>query len=290
MPGLIVEGCLLLAGRPKLGKSWLTLDIGLAVAMGGKCFIDRQCVQGDVLYLALEDGDKRLQRRGSKLLPTFTGEWPANFHYATEWPRGADGLAEIEKWVAGHKEARLVVVDILAKFRVPTSGKRAPYEQDYEALSGLQHVAQKYQITVIVVHHTRKAGGEDPVDEISGTLGIAGAADAFMIIKADAGKNKTMVIRGRDIEEKELAVKFAKGTCKWEILGDPETVNMSEARVKILEALKQMGEPMSPKDLQDITRLDKKTIENHLLRMMPDQVERIGRGKYQPTGGFTGAF
>ena len=143
VPGLIVEGCLMLAGRPKLGKSWMTLDVGLAVAMGGKCFVDRQCVQGDVLYLALEDGDKRLQRRGSKLLPTFTGEWPANFHYATEWPRGADGLVEIEKWVTGHKEARLVVVDILAKFRTPTSGKRGAYEQDYEALSGLQHLAQK---------------------------------------------------------------------------------------------------------------------------------------------------
>jgi len=50
VPGLIVEGCLMLAGRPKLGKSWMTLDVGLAVAMGGKCFVDRQCVQGDVLY------------------------------------------------------------------------------------------------------------------------------------------------------------------------------------------------------------------------------------------------
>jgi RecA-family ATPase len=197
VPGLIVEGCLLLAARPKIGKSWLTLDIGLAVAMGDKCFNDqKQCVQGDVLYLALEDGDRRIQRRGSKLLPTFTGTWPSNFYYATEWPRGNDGLAEIEKWVSEHQAARLVVIDILAKFRVPTSSKRAAYDQDYEALSGLQHLAQKYQIAIIVVHHTRKAEGADPFEEISGTLGITGAVDAAMVIKPTA-QGKLLVTRGR---------------------------------------------------------------------------------------------
>jgi hypothetical protein len=283
VPGLIVEGCLLLAARPKIGKSWLTLDIGLAVAMGDKCFNDqKQCVQGDVLYLALEDGDRRIQRRGSKLLPTFTGTWPSNFYYATEWPRGNDGLAEIEKWVSEHQAARLVVIDILAKFRVPTSSKRAAYDQDYEALSGLQHLAQKYQITIIVVHHTRKAEGADPFEEISGTLGITGAVDAAMVIKPTA-QGKLLVTRGRDlVREWELAVRFVNETCKWEILGDPEAVHMSEGRTKILEALKQMGEPMSPKELRLATGLDEKAAEHLLHRMaVTGLIEKIGRGKYR---------
>ena len=106
-----------------------------------------------------------------------------------------------------------------------------------------------------------------------------------MVIKAEAGKNKTMVIRGRDIEEQELAVKFTKGTCKWEILGDPETVNMSEARAKVLETMKRMGAPLTSKELQLSTGLDKKTVENHLLRMVQaGLVERVERGKYQPSG------
>ncbi|WP_238207216.1 AAA family ATPase, partial [Methylobacterium aerolatum] len=51
VPGYIAEGCTLLAGRPKLGKSWLVLESGLAVARGGDCLGGIQCEQGDVLYL-----------------------------------------------------------------------------------------------------------------------------------------------------------------------------------------------------------------------------------------------
>jgi len=287
VPGLIVEGCLLLAGRPKVGKSWMTLDIGLAVAMSSKCFNGRkQCVRGDVLYLALEDGDRRLQRRGSKLLPTFTGTWPANFHYATEWPRGKDGLVEIENWAKEHPAARLVVVDILAKFRIETSAKRGAYEQDYEALSGLQRLAQKYGITIIVVHHTRKMAGEDPVDEISGTQGLAGAADAFMVIKPTA-QGKLLVMRGRDIEEQELVIKFIKEKCQWEILGEPETVQMSDGRAKILEILKEIGKPMSPKEITLATAIsDLNAVDKMLFRMLnAGLIEKVGYGKYQLSSG-----
>src|SRR5689334_12578773 len=68
VPAYIAEGCTLLAGRPKLGKSWLMLEIGLAVSRGGTCLGGIACDQGDVIFLALEDNERRLQRRIDKIL------------------------------------------------------------------------------------------------------------------------------------------------------------------------------------------------------------------------------
>ena len=99
VPDLIVEGCVLLAGKPKHGKSWFVLDVGLAVASARYCLGDKKCEEGDVLYLALEDGDRRLQRRITKLLPTFGGKWPERFNYETKWPRENEGGIEaIDAW------------------------------------------------------------------------------------------------------------------------------------------------------------------------------------------------
>jgi RecA-family ATPase len=88
--GYVVEGAAILAGRPKIGKSWLALDWSIAVARGGFCFGDIHCQEGDVLYLALEDNKRRLKFRLAKILG-FTCEWPEKFEYATEWPRANEG-------------------------------------------------------------------------------------------------------------------------------------------------------------------------------------------------------
>ena len=61
--GLLPAGFSVLAGKPKLGKSWLGLDIALAVALGGVALGSIHVSQGDVLYLALEDTTRRLQTR-----------------------------------------------------------------------------------------------------------------------------------------------------------------------------------------------------------------------------------
>src|SRR4030081_2665210 len=70
LPGLVPEGATLLVSRPKFGKSWLVLDIAIATAASRLTLGELRPSAGDVLYLALEDGRRRLQRRITKLLPT----------------------------------------------------------------------------------------------------------------------------------------------------------------------------------------------------------------------------
>jgi hypothetical protein len=281
VPGYIAEGCTLLAGRPKLGKSWMMLDIGLAVAGGCYCLGDTECEQGDVLYLALEDNERRLQSRMTKLIG-FANEWPARFHYATEWPRAdAGGLEEICKWIASVEKPRLVVVDILAMFRSPRRKDQQPYESDYAAIQGLQAIASENGVAVVVVHHLRKSAGEvDPFEKVSGTLGLSGAADTVLILDRD-GQGCTLYGRGRDIEEIERAIEFDRQTCRWRVLGEAVEVRRTAERGAILDVLKEADEPLTPGAIAISTGMSRNNVDQLLFKMAKDgDVLKAKRGCY----------
>src|SRR6516164_3212258 len=117
VPGLIPEGLTLLAGKPKVGKSFMCLDVALAVAMGGKC-LNHQCEQGDVMALFLEDTDRRMQRRIDKMLGTFKAEWPPRLRFATKWPRmDQGGLDALYQWAKEAETPRLIIIDLWERFR-----------------------------------------------------------------------------------------------------------------------------------------------------------------------------
>jgi RecA-family ATPase len=282
----IVEGLTLLAGRPKLGKSWLMLDIGLAVARGETCLSGVKCQQGDVLYLALEDNERRLQNRMTRLLG-YAHEWPECFHYVTEWPRAdAGGLEEIRKWITTANKPRLVVVDILAMFRPRRRKDQQPYEADYEAIQALQAIASETGVAIVIVHHLRKSAGEvDPFEKVSGTLGLSGAADTVLILDRDS-QGATLYGRGRDIEEIESAVQFSRETCRWQILGVAAEVRRTDERTVILDVLKDATEPMTPKDILIAAELTNRNALDQLLYRMAKagDIEKAGRGQYSLPG------
>ena len=136
VPGLIPEGCSILAGRPKLGKSWLALDIALAVARGNYCLGDFKCEQGDVLYLALEDNGRRLRSRVEKVSPPLAlDSWPKALDFATEWERCDEGgLDKLRQWADLKPNPRLIIVDVLAQFRSGRGNSETFYESDYRAV------------------------------------------------------------------------------------------------------------------------------------------------------------
>ena len=123
LPGLIPEGASLLVGRPKLGKSWLALDLCIAIADERTTLGALQPATGDVLYLALEDGERRLQRRMATLLPNANG-WPTRLTLATRWKRANEGgLADIRDWCKWVEKPTAVVIDTLEKFRGLPGGR-----------------------------------------------------------------------------------------------------------------------------------------------------------------------
>jgi hypothetical protein len=213
VPQLIAEGVTLLAGKPKLGKSWLMLDIALGIASGRPVLGNIPVLQGDVLGLFLEDSERRLQARLRKL--EVAGElWPADLKLTTRWHRlDEGGLSDLEDWCREARNAKAIIIDTLVKLRPSTASRKAQYDLDYELLAGLHRIAHEFQVAIILVHHTRKADADDVFDTVSGTLGLTGAADTILVLSKRSGK-AVLHARGRDIEDSETALKFDSAACR----------------------------------------------------------------------------
>lgn len=289
VPNYIAEGLTLLAGKPKIGKSWMVMDFALAVASGGCCLGNVQCEQGDVLYLALEDNDRRLNSRLHKLWAyedlAGNNPIPDRLFLRTDWKRaGEGGIEDIKAWTDEHPAARLIIVDVLMMFRATARSQEQTtlYQADYEAIKGLQSLAMETGVAIVVVHHTRKSASDsgDPFEKVSGTLGLSGAADTTIILDRDQN-GATLYGRGRDIEEIETAVMFDKPTCRWSVLGKAADVRRTDERADILSNLIDASEPMNPRDLSIACDMARNSVDQLLFKMAKaGEVLKVGRGLY----------
>jgi hypothetical protein len=284
VPDILPEGLTLLVGKPKKGKSWMAMGLAEAVAAGGVAFGTRRVEKGNALYLALEDNTRRLQKRLKKVLAGRSA--PSGMYIETVWPRLEEGGATaLDEWLTKHPEARLVVIDTLAKIRKPARGKNV-YHEDYSALESLLPMAAKHGVAIVVIHHLRKGEAADPQDEISGSTGLAGGVDGFLILRRVPGsKGPTLYVDGRDIEEPaEYALHWNFNTATWTIEGTAEEVHLSRERQDILLVLNRTVEPMAPKEVADLLPGAKHNNVKYLMWQMAqdEQLVKVGTGKYKP--------
>jgi hypothetical protein len=290
VPQYIPEGVTLLIGRPKIGKSWLALDLAVACSSYLTVLGSLKPAEGAVLYLALEDSRRRLQSRLDKLLSPFGDAWSERLSIveAGGWRRADQGgLEDIDDWAATATKPVLVVIDTLARFRKPIDAKQQVYAADTEAIAGLQKIAIKHGLAIVLVHHDRKAEADDPFDTVSGSLGLTGAADTILILKRQTG-GVTLYARGRDIEERETALRFDKTTCRWSILGEASVVHRSAERSQVIAALTEAGGPLLVGAIMAETGLKRNAVDLLLGRMVKDgEIVRVGRGRYGVPGSAT---
>lgn len=212
---MIYQGLYILAGAPKIGKSWFALELCLSVAEGRQ-FLKHESNCGQALYLSLEDSLLRLQNR----LYEFTDEAVDNLSFAIMAESIGNGLEEqIENAKQSLPNLKIVVIDTLQKIRESTD---LSYSSDYKELSVLKNLADKLGIAILLVHHTRKCFDSDPFNMISGTTGLSGCVDGSMVLvesKRGSRKGKLYCV-GRDIENLELNVVF--GNHHWLVIDEVE--------------------------------------------------------------------
>lgn len=276
---LIPQGLTGLIGAPKLGKSWMALNIAVAVALGGRALGSIPVEAGPVLYLALEDNQRRLRSRLDKLLPH--GKFPDTLHFATEWARLGqhDGGGKLlHQWLNEHPGTRLVIIDTLAKFR-KMAGNGNAYQEDYETGSNLKHLADRHDTAFLAVHHKRKVQTEDPLDSISGTHGLAGSFDGMLILQRERGQADAVLhVIGRDIEhDGDKALRWDSTLASWSLLGDAALYRRSQEQVGVIETLRAASEPLSIKQIAARTATSYPTARQLIYRMEGDGViERAG--------------
>lgn len=219
VPEILPVGMTVFAGKPKVGKSWMTLDLAVAVADGDE-FLGRKCDQGDVILLALEDNLKRIQKRLNLMFPNRS--WPKRLFIQT-WAKKLGGELEfdLEACIEANPDLKLVIVDTLGKVKPESkSGNAYDYDEAYRMLARLKVLADDKGVGIVLVHHGKKGNGSsDPQDDLLGSTGIAGAADTTWMLSRERNTQKgNLWITGRDIEsEGSLDLVWQKDQRRWAV-------------------------------------------------------------------------
>jgi hypothetical protein len=227
---ILMEGFTLFAGRPKTGKSWMALCLAIAVSAGVPALGSLGVLQGPVLYLALEDTPRRIQKRLRMLL----GERPPPpaLYIATAWPRGEKGAARIGKWAVSQPGAALAIVDTVEKVRAKRSEKGNAYTEDYEAISMLKERADEHALALLALTHEKKGGADDMIEAATGSMGQAGTADQSWVLRRKRGtKAGKLFVTGRDIEEVTVSLQVEENA-HWAVVDVDEGHDEWESSVR----------------------------------------------------------
>ncbi len=235
VPGLIPAGLTVLAGSPKIGKSWLALQIATALGVGGAVFGRIKVERAEVLYLAMEDTPRRLKSRLDKM-----GAIPSErLQIVTEWPRGPAAIQMLDAWMDAHPDTRVIIIDTLQRVRAISDGAPS-YAEDYQEVGALKEFADRRGIAVLVLTHTRKMAAEDYLHMVTGTTGISAAADTVICLTRGRGQaDAVLSVTGRDVEEQELALHFDADIGSWAIIGEAAEYRQTNERQELLAVLKK---------------------------------------------------
>jgi RecA-family ATPase len=295
IPGMIPEGLMILAGKPKVGKSWLALCLALSVAHGRYALgqIPLESSSG-VLYLALEDSEARLKSR----LQTLSDEtMPDGLDFCTEWLRGEEGCQALQEYLGAHPHVKLVIIDVWQKFRSAKSGRGRTdqYVEAYDEFTQLLKISKGFHIAIIILTHAKKDFNPDGdwIDAVLGSTGASGAADTIALLTKIRGQADAVIkMTGRDLQDDiELALSRDDHSA-WNIMGDATEFQITKQQGNILAALKavyaQKRTPVCQKEVIAYLGFEQQSKEARNVRFHISALARRGLiqspayGKYSP--------
>ena len=289
--GLIGPGVTFISGKSKIGKSLLAEQVSDGVENGGEV-LGCKCAQGSVLHYALEDGKRRKKSRWGKM-----GINPINTLYQfrerkPKIPLLTMGLEEeIEDWIKNTPDAKLVIIDPYVKVKKTIGGyKLNAYENDNYNLQDIYTLANKYNIAIVFIHHTKKKGEDDVFDEMNGSAGIQSNADSMIVISSNRkmGTNPILSCLPKDAEQKEFEISL-NPKLMWEYVGKPGQANKTQLQKMIIDSIKRLetGDGVQVASIKaDISKEDdsytKAHVQTELGRLVnKTDVIRVRKGIYK---------
>lgn len=292
--GLISPGLNIITGKSKIGKSFAVLDLGYQVEVGGS-WLSRQCIKGSVLFYSLEDYKQRIKNRWKTM-----GIQPKESMYQfrdrrPKIPLLTMGLEEeIEDWIQNTPDAKLVIIDVYQKVKKSIGGKLNAYENDNFNLQDLQTLAAKYNMAIVLIHHTKKGSESDVFDEINGSAGIQSNMDSMIVLasKRKNGSNVVLHCIPKDGEPQEFEIAM-NSNCIWEYQGAVGSTKQTALNQAIIKLLESVDRKIAAKEIQDHIQNDgelnkdrekpypKADINKALERLAErSEILRVSRGMY----------
>jgi hypothetical protein len=243
----LYEGLTILAGMPKFGKSFMSLNMALSISSGASLFGSLRVNQCNVLYLALEDSANRVKERADVICRTLNVMPPDNLFIKNDGvlPMFSGGLDQLEFFIQSQLVS-LVIIDTFAKFTMGRKRSSNIYDDDYIASQSLHDLAMKYHMSIIAVHHTNKRQDVNHfLDNVSGSNGVIAAADSVMVIKRNDVNLPILCVTGRDIVEGEYVSKFDKDTFLWSVGGEMQDIRINDDQKQIVDLLQKNSTGMT---------------------------------------------
>jgi hypothetical protein len=263
IPDYVGEGLTILAGRQNSGKSWLALDWAIAVASGVTAMGSVACERGDVLYVDLENGERRIRSR----LDTFfsRGKPPRlrGLQWLNEAPPDNYFVEILDDWRRAAETPRLVVIDAPQRLRGPAGSGHD--DLDSAALSELRRWATTHPIAVVCTMRTRKTPTRDPHEAPANAL--FACADTVLLLDQDDG-GPTLDVCGRDVSKRQMALSFDGG--RWSLQGAAAEIRISTERQNILGVLRDHNQTMTPREVAEVLDVPSRNVRQLLFHMLRD--------------------
>jgi AAA domain-containing protein/CHC2-type zinc finger protein/Toprim domain-containing protein len=271
---LLHPGVCMLAGRPKIAKSWLALHTALALVTGQSLaghFRVRKPKR--LLYCALEERKWRTRSRLKKLLRGAQPDALRDLHFIYELDSlHAGGAAQLDSLLTAHPVDVLIIDTLLAS----TKGIKQSHDilrDDYAHVDLFQQIADKHKVTILLVHHTKKpilGVTTDDIDSVTGTTGTTAAIDCvWHLRRGQASNSRLLSTTGRDVESELYELTFDLDQGGFLFVGQGEEANQSAERKEILDLLAtcEPGETLTPKQIASELKKNPITVRRLLQKL-----------------------
>lgn len=285
---ILPVGLSILGAPSKYYKSYMALGLCIAICQGTK-FLGFDCEKHACLYFDLESTRRRPKNRLDQIVG-ISKEKPSNLYIITgehNPGRIGEGFEEqVAYQIKTHPDIKLIVIDVFQLIRQPVKRNQTGYDRDYDDFRALKQIVDKYDVGVLLIHHTRKMRDTaDVFNDLSGSTGMLGAQDcAWLITKKDrSAEEATLHITGRDLDSKDLRIKFAKDVFQWQCIGAEQEIEEQREReeyeqssiVETIKKLVKQGNGHWEGSAQEI-----KNASKYLSQEIYDDVRKIGKQIY----------
>jgi RecA-family ATPase len=278
---LLYPGLTIIAGDPKIGKSWFALDLVIKI-LNEQNFLTFKTNKCDCLYYALEDSFDRLQKRLKQLIDDEELSLEG-LHLANNSRTLEDGfLSDLEEVLEKNSKIRLVIIDTLQLIR---GRSKNSYAGDYEQISELKKFADKHKICILVIHHLKRTKERNKFNRILGGNGINGAVDTMIILeKLENSTSKALLsVSGRDVESNEKMLEFDKKACRWNVLEN--NINSNE----VIRKIAYTNDPVAV-TIKQILEENAEGIRLTVTDLIREIIERTGNHPEQPNAQALGRY
>lgn len=250
---IVPEGLSILGGKPKTGKTFLALNMAISIASGTKTLGGYfNTGKTGVAYFSIDENDRSMNDKIKNIKDFQNNSIPKNFKLVFSVNKISEGgYEQINEYLDRNPNIQFIVIDTLGRIRKPNRRGNA-YEMDVESIGQIHDICKNKGVSILLLHHLKKGINEDYIENLSGSMGIAGTVDTIMVLDRGRSENEgTLKVTGRLIkEEKDLAIKFNKDLCSWEIKGNSYLYSQTKERKEIIDLFLQNNTLMSNKDLK----------------------------------------